>query len=204
MKVHSKPDRRTIRTKRLLREALMSLILAKGYDEVTIEDITQQADLGRTTFYLHYRDKEELLVETIEAVAKELKEEILSSVMADWSLKEGAQAPILPVFRHAAQNADLYRIILRGEGASRMMNHLLEFISQSFCEILIEQENRGSLKLEPQVPLEVFSSYFASSLLGMVNWWLEKNTPYSPEEMTENFQRLFFLGGRIVLGIPAL
>ena len=56
----NKPDRRVNRTRRLLREALLALIMEEGYDAVTIEEITDRADLGRTTFYLHYRDKEDL------------------------------------------------------------------------------------------------------------------------------------------------
>ena len=65
-------DRRTRRTRRSLREALFALILEKGYDAVTIEHITERADLGRTTFYLHYRDKEDLLLEAIDTIAAEL------------------------------------------------------------------------------------------------------------------------------------
>ena len=64
-----KQDRRVNRTRRLLRESLMKLVAEKGYDSVTIEDITETAELGRTTFYLHYRDKEELLLESIDAIA---------------------------------------------------------------------------------------------------------------------------------------
>lgn len=55
-------DRRVRRTRRALQDSLTSLILEKGYDAVTVEDITDRADLGRTTFYLHYKDKEELLI----------------------------------------------------------------------------------------------------------------------------------------------
>ena len=65
-------DRRGRRTRRQLKEALFALILEKGYDAVTIEDITGRADLGRTTFYLHYRDKEELLLEAIDSIANDL------------------------------------------------------------------------------------------------------------------------------------
>src|SRR5512133_4407009 len=69
-------DRRARRTRKQLKEALFALVLEKGYDGVTIEDITERADLGRTTFYLHYRDKEELLLESIDSISEELMEQI--------------------------------------------------------------------------------------------------------------------------------
>ncbi len=72
----SKTDRRVSRTRRQLRNALMALILERGYNAVTIEDITERADLGRTTFYLHFRDKEELLVESLEEIAADLKSQV--------------------------------------------------------------------------------------------------------------------------------
>jgi hypothetical protein len=55
---------------------------------------------------------------------------------------------------------------------------------------------------QPSVPIEVFSNYFAGSLLGLVTWWLESDMPYPPEQMTEMFQKLFFQGARQVLGLP--
>jgi hypothetical protein len=57
------------------------------------------------------------------------------------------------------------------------------------------------LEVRPEVPLEVFANYFAGSLLGILTWWLEKDMPYTPEEMTDMFQKLFFQGARQVLGL---
>ena len=68
----AKIDRRIVRTRQLLRDSLMSLILEKGYEAVTVQHITDQANLGRATFYLHYKDKEELLVISLESLFDEL------------------------------------------------------------------------------------------------------------------------------------
>ena len=83
-----KTDRRVLRTRRALREALLSLILEQGYESVTIEEITDRADVGRTTFYLHYRDKEELLLECINGAVDDLVEEV-SSIPVSVSPYEG-------------------------------------------------------------------------------------------------------------------
>ena len=60
------PDRRVRKTRQLLREALMELTLERGYDHVTIQDILDRADVGRSTFYAHYHDKDDLLVSEFE------------------------------------------------------------------------------------------------------------------------------------------
>jgi AcrR family transcriptional regulator len=181
---HHKTDRRTLRTRRQLRDSLLSLILEKGYDAVTIEEITERADLGRTTFYLHYKDKEDLLLKSIESISLELLSQI-------------SETPPIPlVFRHAAENADLYRIILRGEGAHRTTSWLREIISSAAREFLAMKQ------AEENIPIEVFSNYFAGSLLGLLTWWLENGMPYPPEEMAEMYRKLFFNGARQVLGLP--
>lgn len=205
-----KPDRRTSRTRRCLKEALLALILEKGYDAVKIEEITERADLGRATFYLHYRDKEELLLESIDSLVDELLANVQSIPMDEWRLQpkwvlsgEAVETPVQLVFRHAAENADLYRIILRGEGASKASQRLREIIYNAVTGLLGLYIEKEDPQIRPAVPLEVFANYFAVALLGAITWWLEAETPYSPAEMARMFQQLFFLGGYQVLGIDS-
>jgi AcrR family transcriptional regulator len=203
----TKSDRRVNRTRRQLRAALMALILEKGYDAVTIEDITERADLGRTTFYLHYRDKEELLLESIDTIAEELKAQI-SQLMEQQPVgdppfinPDPSNRPIALVFRHAAENADLYHIILHGEGATKTSSRLRDVISEAAREFFIKRFPGSLLDIDAKMPVEVLTNYFAGSLLAIITWWLESGKPYTAEQMTEMFMKLFFLGGLNVLGL---
>lgn len=207
---HEKPlDRRARRTRRLLKEALLALILEKGYDGVTIEDITGRADLGRTTFYLHYRDKEELLLEAIDSMASDLIARlpppawrVSGSPAAGDALEPASsrvQDAILVTFLHAAENAQLYRIILRGEGATKAHERLHAIIRQKANELIQVSIQAG--QAHPQVPPNVFASYFAGSLLATITWWLEGNLHYPPDAMAEMFRMMVFQGGRKVLGM---
>lgn len=190
-------DRRARRTRRQLKEALFALILEKGYDTVTIEEITGRADLGRTTFYLHYRDKEELLLEAIDSTAKDLIERLPPPA---WNVASPpAEDAILVTFQHAAENAQLYRIILRGEGATRAHARFHAIIRQKASELIDERIAAGML--HPVLPVDVFASYFAGSMLATITWWLESNIPYPPEQMAEMFRRMVFQGGRWALGM---
>ena len=201
-------DRRTNRTRRQLRAALLALILDKGYDTITIADITRQADLGRTTFYLHYKDKEELLLESLDTLADDLKAQI--GLVEDGTLpapgaaaKPPALAPaaaIELVFRHSAENATLYRVILNGGAASTALLRLQEIISAAAQLFFLRRMQPAARP--PEFPPGVILHYFASSLLGLVNWWLQADMPYPPEMMARAFVRLFFGGAQQYIGLP--
>ncbi|NPV74982.1 MAG: TetR/AcrR family transcriptional regulator [Anaerolineae bacterium] len=199
-------DRRQRRSRRLLRDALFALILEKGYDAVTVEEITRRADLGRATFYLHYRDKEDLLLQCLEETADGLAEQIGllqparpqeedGHLQADFSGK----SPVLLVFQHAAQNASIYRVILRGEGAYKVSRRIREIASRYAAEFFSARLGYGDGEPRSTIPIEVVANYFAGSLLGMLTWWLESGMPYSPEQMSETFRQLLFQGLRQVI-----
>ena len=205
-----KPDRRTNRTRRQLREALTALILERGYQAVKVEDITDRADLGRTTFYLHYRDKEELLLELIETVAEELKEQVgllgpgvLGLLQAGGNFPEQpGRAAVALVFRHAADNATLYRIILGGEGSPSALHHLHDILSEAAGDFFsLWSAVTGLEGGDPSLPRPVVNECFANSLLGLLYWWLEKGQPTPPEVITDHFFRLFFGGAAQALGL---
>lgn len=191
-------DRRVSRTRRLLREALTALILEKGYDAVTIEDITRRADLGRTTFYLHYRDKEHLFLESIEQSADELARQI-GQIPLETRFNpsdEDASLPVALVFEHVAQNADLYRAMLRSEVCINATSRLRELAAQYDLEFTQRWLDRHQPPLQPRIPLEVIAQFFTASLLGMLIWWLEAGMPYPPQEMAALFRQLALHGIR--------
>ncbi len=200
-------DRRVSRTRRLLRDALFALILEKGFDAVTIEEITNRADLGRTTFYLHYHDKEDLLMESISELADDLIEQMVRLPTETWQAESDASnatpspAILLP-FNHVANNAQLYRIILRGEGSYTIARRLREIIVQAcdaMLHVLLEKDRLATIN--PQVPMEIFLNYLAGSWLGLITWWLENDMPYSAADMALMFQKLIRLGAAEALGI---
>lgn len=204
-------DRRVSRTRRLLRDALMGLILERGYDAVTVEEIAQRADLGRTTFYLHYRDKEDLLLESIDAIIDDLIAQIAHLPLEFWEApaflegESGArpESPILLVFRHAAEHIDLYRVMLRGEGVTKAQGRIRATIASAASEFFALTAQTNQIALQPEIALDFFVNYFASSLMGVLTWWLETEMPYSPERMADMFQRMFIPGARAVVRLNA-
>src|ERR1700694_2091739 len=122
-----KTDRRVQRTKQLLRDSLMALILERGYDATRVEDITERANLGRATFYLHYRDKEELLISSLEDIYDGLIKNIGPFPKAAPAGKDSL--PGLIAFQHAADNRDLYRVMLSSHGGAAIRQRIQEYLA---------------------------------------------------------------------------
>ena len=204
-------DRRVQRTRTALKQALAELIEEKSYDQVTVEEITDRANLGRATFYLHYRDKEDLLLEDVINLVDQMLAETTGMPWLRWREAGRGEEPTLRrpppmelVFQHVAENARLYRIILRGQGMYTVSEKLRSIIIQAIKDVGLARSQDGSLgaDFEVQVPLDVIANYYAGSVMGLVTWWLENDTPYTPAQMAGYFQQLFFPGLMQVLGLP--
>ena len=204
----NKPDRRIQRTKQALREALVELIKEKGYDSISVEEITQRANIGRATFYLRYNDKEDLLIDVFRELANERVRTLSEIPFSAWlptleNLNQGAEnkpsPPFLMVFQHIANHTELYHILVKSEKSDRILERLRKIIAQSITEFMQAKIKNDPIPLLFEVPIDLLAAYFSGALLSCVDWWLEQGSPYSTEEMTRMFQRLFFPGARKIL-----
>ncbi len=182
-----KVDRRKQRTQKLLRKSLIALILEKGYDAITVQDITDHANLGRATFYLHYHDKDELLLSLMEEILGDFVEQ--SSPLPKLDLN-GAQEPSGLVFEHAEANADLYRAILGGGGLAGVLSHYRKYSAEQVQSQLQEVLPSG----QSTIPVEIIAQFLVGAMNALVIWWLENNRPYSAEYMANVFHQLITTG----------
>ncbi len=184
-------DRRVERTQALLQDALLTLIEEKGYARVTVQDILDRANLGRSTFYLHYRDKDDLLVSTFERL-KDLFEASAPPPHfgARASSPPGASLS-LAFFRHAGQQQRLYKAIVGKRGGEIMQKHLYQYFSDLMRSHL---DQRFPVAGDVAVPREVMVHYFVSSFLALLTWWLDRDMPYGAEQMDAMFNTLTMPG----------
>ena len=183
-------DRRVRRTRRSLRDALIELIVETGYDNITIQNITDRADLSRATFYLHYRDKDELLASSLEEIFEELVQS-LDNPIFDMHPETAADAPGIMAFKHVEEYSQLYKSLLLGErGVTYVIYREIQYIAriaeQQILRILPEDTDTAELK----VPVEVIAHHIAGSLFTMILWWLEQDMPHPAEEMGQMFHRM--------------
>jgi AcrR family transcriptional regulator len=182
-----KTDPRVIRTRKMLRDALIAAILDGSYDAISIQDITDKAGLRRATFYLHYKDKDELLFEILRETFDSLVIEMEKVGHHFGSLNVEKEVNLV-IFRHAQQNSRLYRTILNSHGAATITNFILSY--------LIERTRKEAeqCNLEFHMPPDVYFAYFSTTRLNMAIWWLNAGMPYSPEAMAEYCTKLSLQG----------
>jgi AcrR family transcriptional regulator len=181
--VNLKTDRRSQRTQRNLHQALMSLMQEKRYDEITVQDIIDRADVGRSTFYSHYQDKEDLMTSGLMHLM-----EILSEMVAKPSaMGETRLLPTQELFEHVQENQNLFRGMVRGHGLEIFFEKGLEYWSRKLTSDLQARLPTGQ---QPGVPIPVIAQFIAGTFITMLRWWLDNKMPYSPKEMDDMLQRL--------------
>ena len=205
----TKIDRRIQRTCKALRTALLELIKEKGYDSIFIEDITERADVGRATFYLHYKDKEDLLLEEFREMANEKVQVLTEIPFSDWLQSQedsdrGAKKPAPPlliVFEHIYDNSELYYILLKSEKSSRIVERIRKISTEAIVKFVEAKAKTDPIPLQFNVPIEFFAAFFSGALLSTVDWWLEEEMRHTPSEMTYLFQSLFIKGAKNAIGL---
>ena len=179
--MNEKTDRRSQRTRHLLGAALVELIREKDYGTITVSDIIERANVGRSTFYVHYRDKDALFVGELDRVIEILSQRIPGQ-------EEIPFFPSLGLFRHVGEEFELYKSLLWTPGIDLLIKHLQKSISQR-----VEQGLQNSGR-KFEIPHPVLASFIAGSFLTLLKWWLENKMIYSAEQMDETFRKLALPG----------
>ena len=197
----SKIDPRVRRTRQLLRQALMELIPEKGYNAITVKDITERATLNRATFYLHYRDKDDLLYKGMREVLDELTASNPPLVAESGVLSvDETHITIEHELKHVAKNLSFYRAMLGEKGvwgfAHKLQMYFYELTEQRLISVL------GELPTGP-VPTEIVLAYIATAYVGIIQWWVEHDMPYSTGEMADKLVQLYSLGIYRALGFES-
>jgi AcrR family transcriptional regulator len=185
------PDRRTQRTRQTLSHALIALIQEKRYEAITVQDICDRANVGRSTFYAHYPDKDALLSSNFQ--------EVMQSLGSELQLREGQLVfPVAPLFQHVKEHHHLYTALAWGGGFNVLLRagqHQWHTQIQAHLVTLLTDARK------PAIPFEVITMYLAGVLQTLLLWWLQRKMPYSPERMDEMFQQLVMPGVNAALRI---
>ncbi|MGF1507110.1 MAG: TetR/AcrR family transcriptional regulator [Anaerolineae bacterium] len=193
-KIKNPEDPRVIRTRLALRRALIELIPEKGFDSITLQDITNRAGLNRTTFYLHYRDKTDLLTASLREAYEDLVGQAMPTDAAFATLRD-APGPIVATFTYIGENADFFQVILNEESVPMISAGLRQYIDEV---VLAWLEVLGAENARVDVGLAV--KFIGSAFLGVVRWWLENDQPYTPEYMARQLRALITDGIDQALG----
>ena len=189
-----KIDRRIRRTRRQLSDAMLALLVEQDYESITVQEITARADLNRATFYHHFTHKDELLAAALEDRFDELVASFgeLPTGKALW----GDRTPELLTFRHVAEHAALYKVLLGNRGMGHVIHRIINYIARFTQHKLLTACPPHPTAAIPDV---VIAQHIAGSLFALISWWVTNNLPYTPEEMTEMSHTLCTYGVASVL-----
>jgi len=200
-------DRRAVRTRRMIRNALSELIEEKGYNNIFITDLCERADINRGTFYLHYTDKHDLLEQVENEVIRELNEAVKSAGYVDVRSMEylsrlDPSEMVMPfmvrIFEYLKENFKFFKAILGPKGDPKFHIKIKKLIQMNLFEINLNNAfNKDSIL----IPMEYFVSYVLSAHLGVIQQWLNSGMDRSPEEMTLILSKMFLLGPFKAAGI---
>jgi AcrR family transcriptional regulator len=166
-------------------------MLEKQFAAITVQDILDRANVGRSTFYEHFTDKEDLLMGGIAQVIHQLEEPMSATGRAP-----GVVLPSLEFFRHIQQMRRLIRAFVWGRSVETLMREFQALLSK-----VVEQNLQSFSSGESVSPttLSVVGRFVASTFLMLVQWWFENDLRQSPEEMDELFQQLVMPGVQAAL-----
>lgn len=179
-------DRRVARTQKALREALHSLVREKDYDDIAVKEILDRANVGRSAFYSHFRDKDDLLASTIHDIIEPLH---LAERGAAGSQSEKLLWFSLPIFKH--HDGHRWTAALKMGPRARAILH--EHLRRCLVDLIGRQANKSRREIRGTsgtIPIVLMVEYLASTFILVLEWWLETESSLSAEQVDHLFRSL--------------
>ena len=175
----TRPDRRVLRTRESLRNALLELMVERGWDGIDIQSLCERANIGRSTFYLHYPNKEELLEGSFAGLRASLREQTQRSAVCP----PDQLAFVGGLIEHVHQQQQVFRAML-----GRRSGH---FVQDRFRELLVDlvEEERPAGSRRSWQALAI-ANYLGGALFQLLTWWLGTSRPHRPQEIETLFHTL--------------
>lgn len=179
-------DQRVRRTRDRLGDALIELVQEKPFDSITVQEVLDRAEVGRSTFYAHYRDKDDLFVSDIDEFL-----EMFASMLSRRGESSDRVAPVRELFAHVADARRLYEAFVASGKLADFMDLAQGHFARSIEARLRELPRARGIDAEQR---EVLAQASAGAMLSLMTWWLRQGARPAPEEMDERFHALFWNG----------
>jgi AcrR family transcriptional regulator len=180
------PDRRIERTRERLGNAFVTLIHEKPIEDVTVQNVLDRAAVGRSTFYLHFRDKNDLLLSQLEKFL-----EIMSTLLCVYKEDSNRVAPVAEIFAHIETQKKLYQILADAGRLNDFLDLAQRYFARGIKQRLIDSKRIAKLS---RPKLDARASALAGGLLSLLRWWLENDAKESPQAMDDLFHGMVWNG----------
>lgn len=182
-KAKRKPDIRVRRTRDSLGDALIQLMHDMPFEEITVQHVLDEAGVSRSTFYTHYRDKDDLFLSDAEEFL-----EMMANLLSRSKEQSRRVAPVRELFAHLADWRKFHGVLVE----SGKMNDFLQLAQGIFARGIEKRlrELAGSRAAESKVDRVPVAQMLAGAMLSLMTWWLDHGMPNTPAEMDERFHQL--------------
>ena len=180
-------DRRVRKTRRQLRECLITLLKEKKVQDITVRELTDMADLNLGTFYLHYKDVFDLLEKTEAELQEDFNQLVCKHDAVD--LKQRPSVIFNEIYSLVYDNADLIEILLGENGDLNFVNRLKQLIREKCLKDWMEVFRSGNA-----AAFDAFFSFIVSGCIGLVQYWLQTGLKETPEQMAKLTEHIITKG----------
>ena len=180
-------DRWVRKTRRQLRECLITLLKEKKVQDITVRELTDMADLNRGTFYLHYKDVFDLLEKTEAELQEDFNQLVCKHDAVD--LKQRPSVIFNEIYSLVYDNADLIEILLGENGDLNFVNRLKQLIREKCLKDWMEVFRSGNA-----AAFDAFFSFIVSGCIGLVQYWLQTGLKETPEQMAKLTEHIITKG----------
>lgn len=175
----SRPDRRFLRTEKLIKSAFISLLAEKSFAEISIKDITTRADIGRGTFYKHYADKHALLSSFEERIKRDLEQKPYPKFMQNRD--DYVRGKILYRYQYFSENIEMMQALFGQNGDAAFQKRMQEFI---WKDVHIEEDEITLMERREKIPRD-YLEIINNSAAYFFDVWVQKENRESPEEVVD-------------------
>lgn len=180
-------DRRVARPRAMLQQAHISLILEKGYEAITVEDIYNAANVGRSTFYAHYTSKDDLRRSGLQHLRRELVDRQKAARPKPGNIGDRSLGFSLAMFGHARDHIDLYRALVGGRGGVVALGTMRQILSDLVCNEFPTTVEKKSVDV---IPREVVVQHVVGAFMAVMTWWLDGGAKLPPHRIDAMFRSL--------------
>lgn len=179
-----KTDRRIRRTRDTLGDALVALMQEKDFDDITVQEVLDRAGVGRSTFYVHYRDKHDLFLSDAEEFF-----EMMSGALTRHKASPKRLLPVEEFFSHVREVREFYAAVAK----SGKLDDLKELACGLFARSIEERLKMAGVKMEP-TRRSAQAYALAGSFFSLLDWWVDQGMKADPKEMDAIFHQMAWKG----------
>ena len=188
-----KSDRRIGKTRTAIYQALNDLLHEKKYANITIQEIIDRANVGRTTFYQHFTDKDTLLMICIENIFESLSNHLTEQPPPK---HESRLIPAAEIFAHIRENSRLINGILMSDSGEILFDKFKNYWGEKTEPYLLRHLPEGK---QPKIPIAILTNFVTTTLIELLRWWMKSGGEYSPEQMEKYFFDLILPSVTLIL-----